>query len=95
MGVLSVILNNEALGTGIVHTNRYIYTTEKSPTTGKPIQKFIGERPRDQWVSVQVPKIFSEEEYGLLREKLESNKRYRMIKRDHFLSVLSTKIWLV
>jgi DNA invertase Pin-like site-specific DNA recombinase len=64
VGGLSVILNNEALGTGIVHTNRYIYITEKSPRTGKPIQKFMGERPRDEWVDVEVPTIFTEQEYA-------------------------------
>jgi len=79
VGSLSAILRNEGGLTGTMYAGRYQWKTE----AGK--QKLIGVKPRSEAVTVQVPAIFSKEEFARLREKIEANKRDHLITKEGFL----------
>ncbi|RZB34872.1 MAG: hypothetical protein SRB1_00640 [Desulfobacteraceae bacterium Eth-SRB1] len=80
VGGLSSILRNEGGLTGCIYTGRYIWKTK-----GNGKQKLLEVKPLSEAVKVQVPAIFTEAEFKLLREKIEANKRNNLIKKEGFL----------
>ncbi len=80
VGNLSRILKNEGGLTGTIYAGRYQWKTDES---GK--QRLLGVKPRSEGVAIPIPAIFTKQEFKVLREKIDSNKRVKLIKKEGFL----------
>ncbi len=81
VGGLSSVLSNEGLK-GTIYTGRYVF---KTVATNPQRQKLVQVKPKSESIPVQVPAVFTEQEFKLLRQRIEANKRSNMIKKDGYL----------
>jgi len=87
---ISKILKNPAYK-GEVNHNRHFYQTSVSKITGHEyMYAGLKEKPEDQWVKVNFPRLISDEKWEEIQKRIKFNKRKskRVYKgyEDHFLA---------
>ena len=82
--LLSKLFKSDSL-TGILWTNKHVFVEGQiNPSTGNPIKKLVT-RPKAEHMAISVPPIFSQEQFTLLRERIEHNRIDGMVKTDEYL----------
>ena len=78
---LCQMLLNESSVTGTIYAHRYdSFPTGRFNAKGKMIYG-RKEKPRDQWIAIKVPAIFTKAEYKQLRHAIDKNRRQQIVGR--------------
>lgn len=81
---LSRLLQQPSL-TGKIYCNRFEF--KQKPGQWKTSYDLIKERDKSEWITIDIPKIFDDEQFSLLRQKITEHRKYRKvnIKSGHYL----------